>query len=126
MREVILSQIRTYFSIRKIIKNLLGRRVEQSSTLGIVLRLRFSRFAGQSKIDKFDLGQVIIVHNNNIFWLQISMDHIHLIMEVLNTGQDALHHLTALQLSQLDASLILSECFETQLHLHYKIIRKRL
>lgn len=126
MREVILSQIRTYFSIRKIIKNLLGRRVEQSSTLGIVLRLRFSRFAGQSKIDKFDLGQVVIVHNNNIFWLQISMDHIHLIMEVLNTGQDALHHLTALQLSQLDASLILSECFETQLHLHYKIIRKRL
>lgn len=52
------------------------------------------------------------------------MDHIHLVVEVLHRGQNALHDLSGLDLAQFALAVRkLPESFQPKLHFHDDIIR---
>ncbi len=65
----------TYLGVRKEIQHLLGWSIQQRAASGEVFYTLLGRLNSKSEVNKLD-RVVFIVHNHNVFWLDVSVDNI--------------------------------------------------
>ena len=110
-----------YLNVGKVFLDLFGGCIKQCATLSEVLHLKLGGLDRQSEVDQFHLAEVVVVSKHHVVRLDVSVDHIRLVVQVDERLQNAPHNSGALIFIQLATGRELAQRLEAQFHLHHEV-----